>query len=139
MTDVAELALEGVPLVAEHYDKVTDPLKDKTKQGYRKVKEMRDKKNGAYESESEEYDYDGPPARRSTTGGGGGGRNRSPRDYDRRRRFTRDDEDEDGFVTEEKRYAYRGPQRAKSMGRDSRLSRRGGISCPSSLYKSQIL
>ena len=124
---MAELALEGVPIVAEHYDKVTDPLKNKTKQGYRKVKEMRDRRNGVYESESEEYDYDGPPPRRSTTGGGGG-RNRSPPDYDRRRRYTRDDEDDGGFVTEERKYVRRGPPRAKSVGRDSRNSRRKGQS-----------
>ena len=124
MTDLAELALEGVPLVAEHYDKVYDPLKDKTKQGFRKVKEMRDKRNGDYESESDEYDYDGPPARRSTTGGS----RRNPRDFDRQRPSSRyDDVDDDGFVVEEKRYA-KGPPRARSVGRDGRGDRRGGKS-----------
>ena len=125
MAEFAELALEGVPLVTEHYDKVYDPIKDKTKQGFRKVKEMRDRRNGgtAYESESEEYEYDGPPPRRSTTGGG---RRRSPRDDGGRRRSGRYD---DGSVVEE-RYAYRGPPsgaRAKSVGRSGgRDSRRGG-------------
>ena len=122
-SDAAELILEGVPLVTEHYDKVYDPVKDKTKQGIRKVKEMRDRRNGVYESESEEYDYEGPPPRRSTTGGGGGGSKRDPRDYDRRRRY--DDADEDGFVVEERRHV-KGPPRARSMGRDSRGDRRGG-------------
>lgn len=126
MADFAELALEGVPLVAEHYEKVYDPLKDKTKQGIRKVKEMRDKRSEDHESESEDYEYDGPPARRRTTGGGN---KRS--DYDRRRRVGRDDVDADGFVIEEKRYAYRGGgERAKSMGRDSRGDTRRGRSSP---------
>ena len=126
--DFAELALEGVPLVTEHYDKVYDPVKDKTKQGIRKVKEMRDKRNGGYESESEEYDYDGPPARRSTTGGGGS--KKDPRDYDRRTRSSRyDDIDDDGFVTEERRHV-KGPPRAKSVGRDGRGDRRGGKLSP---------
>ncbi len=128
MTDIAELAMEGVPLVTEHYDKVYDPVKDKAKQGFRKVKEMRQNRNnrdGGYESESEEYDYDGPPPRRTVTAGAG--------DYDRRRRSGRDLDSDDGFVTEERRYAHRGPPRAKSVGRDSRTSRRGGgKSCPSS-------
>lgn len=126
-SDAAELLLEGVPLVAEHYDKVYDPLKDKTKQGIQKVRDMRDKRSRGYESESDEYDYDGPPARRSTTGGGGS--RRDPRDYDRRRPLSRYD---DGFVVEERRHA-KGPPRAKSMGRDGRGDRREGksfsISC----------
>lgn len=135
MADVAELALEGVPLVAEHYDKVTDPLIDKTKQGVRKVKEMRDKRNGVYESESEEYEYDGPPPRRSTTGGGRS--RRDTRDLDRRRPASRygDADDDDGYVVEERRYA-KGPPRARSMGRDERRDRRGGgKSFRGALYK----
>lgn len=113
MAEFAELAMEGVPVITDHYEKVYDPLKEKTKQGISKVKEMREQRKsggGGYESEysSDEY-YDGPPPRRSTTGG----RRRSPQD-DGRRRSGRDRGD---FVTEE-RYAYRGPARAKSAGRD---------------------
>ncbi len=121
MTDIAELAMEGVPLVAQHYDKVYDPLKDKTKQGFRKVKGMRENRKsrgGGYESESDEYEYDGPPPRRTVTAGAG--------DYDRRGGSRRDLDDGDGFVTEERRHVHRGPQRAKSVGRESRTSRRGG-------------
>ena len=109
MADFAELAMEGVPLVTEHYEKVYDPLKDKTKQGIQKVKKMRSQRGG-YESETdEEIDYEGP--RRNYTEPA---RRRSPRD-DGRRRSRRDYDD----VIEE-RFVYRGPDkaRAKSMGRD---------------------
>lgn len=111
MEDFAELAMEGVPLVTEHYEKVYDPLKDKTKQGIQKVKQMRqgDSQRGGYQSESdEEIDYDAP--RRNYTEPA---RRRSPRD-DGRRPSRRDYDD----VVEE-RYVYRGPDkaRAKSMGR----------------------
>ena len=114
MEDIAELAMEGVPLVAEHYDKVYDPLKDKTKQGIHKVKKMRDRartQDGGYESETdEEIEYDAPPRRNYTESS----RRRSPRADDRRR--SRRDYDD---VVEE-RFVYRGPNkdRAKSMGRD---------------------
>ena len=129
MADFAELMLEGVPVVAEHYDKVYDPLKDKTKQGIRKVKEMRQSRNsrgGGYESESEEYEYDGPPPRRTQTAGAGG--------YDSRRRSGRDLDSDDGFVTEERRHVHKGPTRAKSVGRDSRRSTRGGGKSRVSLF-----
>ena len=116
--DFAELAMEGVPLVAEHYDKVYDPLKDKTKQGIEKVKRMRERtRGGGYESETdEEIEYDAP--RRNYTEPS---RRRSPRDDDRRRsRRSYDD------VIEE-RYVYKGPNkaRAKSMGRDGWTGERG--------------
>ena len=113
MEDFAELAMEGVPLVTEHYDKVYDPLKDKTKQGIQKVKKMRESnstRGGGYESETdEEIEYNKP--RRNYTEPT---RRRSPRGDDRRR--SRRDYDD---VVEE-RYVYRGPNkdRAKSMGRD---------------------
>lgn len=120
MEDVAELAMEGVPLVAEHYDKVYDPLKDKTKQGIQKVKRMRQSgrtPDGGYQSETdEEIDYDSP--RRNYTEPS---RRRSPRG-DGRRRSRRDYDD----VIEE-RYVYKGPNkdRAKSMGRDGWNGLRG--------------
>ena len=120
MEDFAELAMEGVPLVAEHYDKVYDPLKDKTKQGIRKVKDMRESRrtqDGGYESETdEEIEYDTP--RRNYTEPT---RRRSPRTDDRRR--SRRDYDD---VVEE-RYVYKGPNkaRAKSMGRDGWNGGRG--------------
>ena len=110
MEDFAELAMEGVPLVTEHYEKVYDPVKDKTKQGIQKVKKMRQSQRGGYESETdEEVEYDAP--RRNYTEPT---RRRSPRADDRRR--SRRDHDD---VVEE-RYVYRGPNkdRAKSMGRD---------------------
>jgi len=108
VADFADLAMEGVPLVAEHYDKVYDPVKSKTKQGIEKVKSMRNG-NGSYESdeEYEEYDRYGPPQRSQTDR-----RRRSPRDDydDRRRRSGR------GEVVE-KRYPYsKGNGRARSMG-----------------------
>ena len=120
MEDIAELAMEGVPLVTEHYEKVYDPLKDKTKQGIQKVKQMRQgdrSQRGGYQSESdEEIDYDAP--RRNYTEPS---RRRSSRD-DGRRRSRRDYDD----VIEE-RYVYRGPDkaRAKSMGRDGMAGGRG--------------
>lgn len=115
------LILKGVPLVAEHYDKVYDPLKDKTKQGIQKVKTMRDRRRtqgGGYESETdEEIEYDAPPRRNYTEPT----RRRSPPGDDRRR--SRRDYDD---VVEE-RYVYRGPNkdRAKSMGRDGWNGGRG--------------
>lgn len=121
MADLAELAMEGVPLVAEHYDKVYDPLKDKTKQGIQKVKKMRERRStqgGGYESETdEEIEYDAPPRRNYTEPI----RRRSP-PADDRRRSRRDYDD----VVEE-RYVYRGPNkdRAKSMGRDGWNAGRG--------------
>ena len=121
MEDFAELAMEGVPLVTEHYEKVYDPLKDKTKQGIQKVKEMREGRStrgGGYESETdEEIDYNGPPRRNYTEPS----RRRSPRPDDRRR--SRRDYDD---VVEE-RYVYKGPNkdRARSMGRDGWNGGRG--------------
>lgn len=119
MAEFAELAMEGVPLVAEHYDKIYDPLKDKTKQGIHKVKKMRNSRTqgGSYESETdEEIEYDAP--RRNYTEPA---RRRSPRNDDRRR--SRHDYDD---VVEE-RYVYKGPNkdRAKSMGRDGWNGGRG--------------
>ena len=113
LADLTELALEGVPLVTEHYEKVYDPLKDKTKQGIDKVKKMRDSRRGGdYESETdEEIDYKSP--RRNYT---------EPARRDDRRGSRRDYDD----VVEE-RYVYKGPNkdRAKSMGRDGWNGRRG--------------
>ena len=118
MEDFAELAMEGVPIVAEHYDKVYDPVKDKTKQGIQKVKEMRNNRGDRYESEEEydEYDRYGPPQRSQTDR-----RRRSPYDdYRPRPRSGR------GEVVEE-RYAYsKGNGRARSMGGD----RKRGLSMP---------
>ena len=118
MADFTELALEGVPLVTEHYEKVYDPLKDKTKQGIEKVKKMSNSRRGGdYESETdEEIDYKSP--RRNFTEPA---RRRSPRADDRRR--SRRDYDD---VVEE-RYVYKGPNkdRAKSMGRDGWNGGRG--------------
>lgn len=103
MGDLAELALEGVPLIADNYEKVYDPLKDKTKQGVQKIKEMRRNTAGGYDSEDEsEEEYTR----------GSGGRRRSPRDDLRRRAGG-------GGTVVEERYAYRGPaDRARSMGRN---------------------
>ena len=123
MADFAELAMEGVPLVTEHYEKVYDPLKDKTKQGINKVKEMRQSRStrdGGYESETdEEIEYDAPPRRNYTEPS----RRRSPRPDDRRR--SRRDYDD---VVEE-RYVYKGPNkdRARSMGRDGWNGGRGDM------------
>ncbi|MCJ1454038.1 hypothetical protein MMC28_004388 [Mycoblastus sanguinarius] len=125
--DFAELVMEGVPLVAEHYDKVYDPLKDKTKKGVNKVKnKMGGGHNrggggggGAYYSE-DEYESDDhyapPPQRRDTQ------RRRSPPGgYDDRPRSGR------GEVVEE-RYAYsKGNGRAKSVGRDGNGGGRSDI------------
>ena len=113
MDDVAELALEGVPIFTEHYDKVYDPLKEKTKQGVHKIKKMRNRRrDGGYESETEsEYDerdrYEPPP--RSQTDD----IRRTSRDYNRRR-SGRDD-----FVEERYGY-YKGSDRAKSIGHGGR-------------------
>ena len=120
MEDFAELAMEGVPIVTENYEKVYDPLKDKTKQVIQKVKKMPQgdrSQGGGYQSESdEEIDYNAP--RRNYTEPN---RRRSPRD-DGRRQSRRDYDD----VIEE-RYVYRGPDkaRAKSMGRDGWTGGRG--------------
>lgn len=118
MADIAELVMEGVPLVTEHYDKVYDPVKNKTKQGVNKIKQMRNSRNGGYESESdyEEVDRYGPPQRSQTDR-----RRTSPRDdFDDRRRSRRG-----GEVVEE-RYAYsKGNGRARSLGRQ-----RGWLEAP---------
>lgn len=114
MDDFAELAMEGVPIAAEHYDKVTDPLVDKTKQGIQKVKSMRNGRSGDYESEEEydEYDRYGPPQRSQTDR-----RRRSPRD-DYRPRSRR------GEVVEQRYASYsRGDGRARSVGGDRRYGR----------------
>jgi len=115
MAEFAELAMEGIPVVADHYDKVTDPLREKTKQGYQKVKKMQERRRngGGYESETEtdyeEYDRYGPPQRSQTAP-----RRRSRDDYDDRRPSKR------GDVVEE-RYAYsKSNGRAKSVGKDDR-------------------
>ncbi len=104
----AELILEGVPIAAEHYEKVYDPLKNKTKQGVQKIKKMRNGRSYDEESDYEE-DYGGPPRRSQTD------RPRSPRDSDRRRSRRSD--------LVEERYAYKGSGRARSMGRDGNGSR----------------
>lgn len=52
--DLAEALLEGVPYVTENYEKVYDPLRDKTKQGIQKVKSMRQGHRDGYDSD----DYD---------------------------------------------------------------------------------
>ena len=139
MEDFAELAMEGVPLVTEHYEKVYDPLKDKTKQGIQKVKKMRQNNQGGggYESETdEEIEYDGPPRRNYTEPSR---RRRSSRDDDRRRSRREYDD-----VVEE-RYVYRGPnkERAKSVGRDGwydgRRDLRRGKSFIQSINQSSIV
>ncbi len=118
MDDFAELALEGVPIVTEHYDKVYDPLKEKTKQGIHKVKKMREqRRGGGYESETEsdyeEVDKYGPPPRSQTDP-----RARKSRDDDRRR-------DRGGEVLDE-RYTYsKGSGRAKSIGNGRDSYRKG--------------
>ena len=118
MDDFAELALEGVPIVAEHYDKVYDPLKEKTQQGIHKVKKMREKRRGGgYESETEseyeEVDRYGPPSRSQTDP-----RARQYRDEDRRR-------SRGGEVLDE-RYTYsKTSGRAKSIGHGRDSYRKG--------------
>lgn len=120
MADLAELAMEGVPLVTEHYDKVYDPIKNKTKQGIQKVKSMRNG-DGSYQSEEEyeEYDRYGPPQRSQTDR-----RRRSPRDDydDRRRRSGR------GEVVEERHAYSKSNGRARSMG--GRGDQRKGVLVP---------
>ena len=109
MDDFAELALEGVPIVTEHYDKVYDPLKERTKQGFHKVKKMREqRRGGGYESETEsdyeEVDRYGPPSRSQT---------------DPRARRTRDDDSRrsrGGEYVDEKYTYSKGTERAKSIG-----------------------
>ena len=137
MADFAELSMEAVPLVTENYEKVYDPLKDKTKQGIQKVKDMgksRHTQGGGYESETdEEIEYDAPPRRNYTEPT----RRRSPRGDDRRR--SRRDYDD---VVEE-RYVYKGPNkdRAKSMGRDGWGGGRGdgrkgkSLTSPTGMYR----
>ena len=126
MDDVAELALEGVPIVTEHYDKVYDPLKEKTKQGIHKVKKMREKRRGGgYESETEseyeEVDRYGPPPRSQTDP-----RARKPRDDDRRR-------SRGGEVLDE-RYTYsKSNGRAKSIGHGRDSYRKGYTITPTRL------
>ena len=119
MNDFAELALEGVPVVTEHYDKVYDPLKEKTKQGIHKVKKMREKRrDGGYESETEsEYeavDRYGPPPRSQTDP-----RARRSRGDDSRRSRGAGEVDE--------RYTYsKGTERARSIGGNGRDGYRKG-------------
>ena len=113
MEDFAELTLEGVPYVADNYEKVYHPVKNKAKQGVQKAKGIRESRQngrGGYESEDDFEDYDAPPPRRSKTGGS----QRSP-PYEARRRSDR------GDVVEERR-AYRGPGRARSAGRGGNLT-----------------
>lgn len=108
MADIAELGLEAIPLVAEHYDKVTNPLANKAKQGFQRVKSMRGGQNGGYDVEDDYDDRYGPPRRSQTD------RRRSPRDdfRDRDRRRPR----HGGDVVEE-RYAYqKSGGRARSAG-----------------------
>ncbi|KAK0507467.1 hypothetical protein JMJ35_009990 [Cladonia borealis] len=118
MDDFAELALEGIPIVTEHYDKVYDPLKEKTQQGIHKVKKMREKRRGGgYESETdseyEEVDRYGPPSRSQTDP-----RARQYRDDDRRR-------SRGGEVLDE-RYTYsKASGRAKSIGHGRDSYRKG--------------
>ena len=118
MDDFAELALEGVPIVTEHYDKVYDPLKEKTKQGIHKVKKMREKRRGGgYESETEseyeEVDRYAPPSRSQTDP-----RARTSRDDDRRR-------SRGGEILDE-RYTYsKTSGRAKSIGHGRDSYRKG--------------
>ena len=117
MTDLAELAMEGVPIIAEHYDKVTDPLQDKAKQGYHKVKTMRNRKGQVVEEESDydSYEYDGPPRRSQTEG------------QDRRRRSgSRRRSGRDDVVEERRVIKTTGSGRAKSVGRDDYYVRKGG-------------
>ena len=119
MDDFAELALEGVPIVTEHYDKVYDPLKEKTKQGIHKVKEMRERRRGGgYESETEsdyeEVDRYGPPPRSQTDP-----RDRfKPRDDNRRR-------SRGGEILDEKYTYSKTSGRAKSIGHGRDRYRKG--------------
>ena len=118
MDDFAELALEGVPIVTEHYDKVYDPLKEKTKQGIHKVKKMRERRRGGgYESETEsdyeEVDQYGPPSRSQTDP-----RDRRTRDYDQR-------QSRGGEVLDEKYTYSKSSGRAKSIGHGRDSYRKG--------------
>ncbi|KAL9126695.1 MAG: hypothetical protein Q9217_004292 [Psora testacea] len=118
MTEFAELALEGVPIVTENYDKVYDPVKNKTKQGVNKVKKLRNNRGKAEEEDDfTEYEYDGPPRRAYTD------QRRSP-SHRRSRR---------GDLIEERHIIQTSNGRAKSVGRDGygstsvgRGDRRGG-------------
>ena len=119
MADIAELGLAGVPVAAEHYDKVYDPLKDKTKQGVNKVKTMaknRGHRDDDY-SDYDPYEYDGPPRRSQTDGHG------RRRDSDSHHRSGRGD-------LVERRYVKSPGDggRAKSVGRDDYDRARGGRS-----------
>ena len=119
MEDFAELAMEGVPVITEHYDKVYDPVKDKTKQGYQKIKKMRERRRGGgYESETEsdyeEVDRYGPPQRSQTD------RTRRSRNDDRNRSSRRSD-------AVDERYIYsKSNGRARSVGHGGRDSYRRG-------------
>ena len=118
MTDVAELCLEGVPVAVEHYDKVYDPLKDKTKQGVNKIKAMtndRGHPNDDY-SDDDSYTYDGPPRRSQTDGHG----RRHPSDS--YRRSGRGDLVESRYVKTD------GDGRPKSVGRGDYDRARSGRS-----------
>lgn len=108
----AELAMEGVPIVTDNYEKVYDPIKDKTKQGINKVRSVRNGQNGGRRSEDEgdEYDRYGPPRRSQTDR-----RRRSPRD-DYRDDYRRPSRSRRGDVVEE-RYTYsKSNGRARSVG-----------------------
>ena len=112
--------MEGIPVVAEHYDKVYDPLKEKTKQGFQQVKKMRERRRGGdgYESETEsdyeETDRYGPPRRSQTD------HRRRSRDNEQNRSSRR------GEVIDEKYTYSKTNGRAKSVGHGGRDSRRKG-------------
>lgn len=106
MADFAELALEGVPVAAEHFEKVYDPLKDKTKQGFQKAKSMRQNNRRRDDSDSEydSYEDDRPPRRSYTDRGARSSRSRG----------------RDGDIIEERRVVKTTTNgRTRSAGRDA--------------------
>ena len=112
MAEFAELALEGVPVATEHFEKVYDPLKDKTKQGIQKAKRMRENNRTRDYSESEydSYEDDRPPRRSYTDRGARSSRSRG----------------RDGDIIEERRVVKTTTNgRARSVGRDGYSGARG--------------
>ena len=101
MADAAELLLTGVPYVTDNYEKVWDPTKEKSKQGFEAVKRRMRERQRALSSGSD-YDSDDGPRSRSYQNG--------------RRRSSRG---RDGEYYETKRVI-----RTTSAGRDDRAYRR---------------
>ncbi|KAG8528475.1 uncharacterized protein KY384_007393 [Bacidia gigantensis] len=108
--DFAELIMTGVPAITENYEKVYDPVKDKARAGFHKVRKMRNNGRGGYEEYStEEEDYYERPRRSQTDG------------Y-RNRRSDRDR----GEVVESRRVIRGSDGRTRSVGRDGRDYRSRG-------------